>query len=534
MEDYKNKQYISQLSTSLENGSFYTLVIKADSYDSSDRYIMIDYIDGSPTINEKSIISQYPLVNGTPVSDHQYNMPISISFRGAFSLNGKFNDTFTTNELLGDRLENIISYFRDVKEHGRMIDFMFVLNGNERYEIIRNLVLQDFTWNPGINSFVFSMTLQQIYFADFSDFDLLENELDPYLPTLASFKNANFVGEVIDTEYLYEEVIKMLCDEDLIASSFVEVLAISGKAYFVSLGVAVAVATAIVAFVVYHAVTIGITAAIAGTATASIFAGVGTALGATLPWSVIIVAAAAVVGGIIYGVVKLVRMCKRKNWIKQFQGYATTTENEEEQNRFMKFLSSVETSVNKIKEQVQFYSFSSNNKKQEYSLTINDNIYIFRMEKETNNSLWSMTIMDANDNIIGNNTAQYHSIKGLANILDATNADALFTFEDGTKLFVLNKALILLQLDKQTIMDQLEDSYYKGLLTNDNVGDNKKVSVLTQEQKEELYKQFTTYGVYQDLTKYMICITKADISKLREAMMLNIRDVMENWANTYE
>lgn len=533
MAENQLKQYEASLTTKLGNNSIYTLVVKADEYDMYDRYITIDYIDGAPTITERTQISQYPLINGNVISDHKYDMPSVVSLRGAFSLNGKFINTFTNNEMLGDRLNNIIDYFQNVKKKGRLIDMVFVVDGAERFKKIDNLVISEFSWTPRINSMDIALTLQQVYLAEITDFDLLEDKDFPNLPTLANFRTCSFIGEVIDTDTLYGMVIEMLCNEDLVDAGFVDVMATTGKAILVSLGVSIGLSLFIISWLVSVAVKAAI---VTGSAITAAISGV---LATTVnPVGVVLVAGVAIVSGLVYGITQLVRHWQRKNWIKTFKRYSTEAENSAEIARFNNFLNATKDAVNKINEQITFYSFASNDDKQEYTLSIDNNYYIFKLERNSANRMWNMTITNLNDDLLSGNS-QFNNLVGLSNILDATINDSLYEFENGTRIYLFNKALCLLQLDDDTLKDQLENAYYAKLLSlNDGETLDRSLvpvdKILTSDEKDELLRQFKTSGVYQDLTKYILCATKVDISKLREAMLKQIEDVMKNWANEYE
>lgn len=498
-------QVLETIPVKQNDQAFYTLIVHGDNqgFDSVTRYITLDLVK-SISISSSSQITTYPLVTGDIMSDHKYDEPKSVSISGTFSLNGKFNDSFAFEGERTARLKNIQEYFEAVKKYGKLITFVCSADG-ARFSTIDNLVLTEIRFDLGVNSMNFSFSLKEVYFfSSASDIELMEDESDNDFPTLRDFEILDFSQEVLTKQNVTSLVINALNDNGLIEWSFAEFGADQLKTFFGVTG-----ATLIVLLV----------GKVRNIAFATVASHITKSLGIAITTS----SAVPVLGKIVIGIVIVVgavALCKAfATWVKrlkmisEFRGYASKQAMNNEVNRFSRLISSVQDSFDKVCEnnKIKCYGFTSNRDKQEMFLTIDDEIYQFDFERDSE-GYWTMRISQTNGNEV--ETKNTSRMTGNPDILSLENHDSIFTGKNGTRLFLINKAIALNNADKDAIQNMLNDSWKEG--TCNYLGYTVEEMADRDNPPSDLYERFMNGGIYKDLTDFVLVVTPLDTGEMKQ------------------
>lgn len=523
MSDELLKSYNNRLANEPRNDAFYTLIVdKDDVYDTTTRYIVLDKVE-APTVSLSTQISSYPLINGDVISDHKYDMPANVSLKGSFSMNGRFNDTFTSFKGDYQRLENIQDYFENVRKYGKTITLIAQYNGQDRFKKRDNLVIKNINWTIGINSLAFSFELQQVYFAEFdSEIQIDEDLRDPDAPTLASTRTLDFVEDVITTDGVYEIIIKQMNEVGLIAQSFLDVF----EKYIVANTVISLIGVVAVSLIVGSLVHLGLIAATASAALAA--TGVG----------LIVVAGVIAVVALVSFIGAIVEAVARGSYISEFKDLGNDTQNEKEVSRFANLLEYCKNQIASVGEYVDCYGFSSNNDKQQMYLSIDDTVYVFKFEKDNTTGFWQMTIADLNneDRIL----KTVPEMTGNGAFLDCQKSDAIYSTSKGTRIYLINKAIYsisnTLNNDYELLDALLTDAFKSGDLSwlgydedtlkkNMDSDGNPTSTFLTQ-----LRRDYKNGGYKKNLTYFELFVTSVDPSELSNKISETLTNCFKNKA----
>lgn len=498
-------QVLETIPVKQNDQAFYTLIVHGDNqgFDSVTRYITLDLVK-SISISSSSQITTYPLVTGDIMSDHKYDEPKSVSISGTFSLNGKFNDSFSFDGERNARLKNIQEYFEAVKKYGKLITFVCSADG-ARFSTIDNLVLTEIRFDLGVNSMNFSFSLKEVYFfSSASDIELMEDESDNDFPTLRDFEILDFSQEVLTKQNVTSLVVNALNDNGLIEWSFAELGADQFKTFFGVTG-----ATLIVILV----------GKVRNIAFATIASHITKSLGIAITAS----SAVPVLGKIVIGIVIVVgavalfkafaTWIKRLKMISEFRGYESKQAMNDEVERFSRLISSVQDSFDEVCEnnRIKCYGFTSNRDKQEMFLTIDDEIYQFDFERDSE-GYWTMRISKTNGNEV--ETKNTSRMTGNPDILSLENHDSIFTGQNGTRLFLINKAIALNNADKDAIKNMLNDSWKEG--TCNYLGYTREEMAGRDNPPSDLYERFMNGGIYKDLTDFVLVVTPLDTGEMKQ------------------
>lgn len=530
------KSYNSKLATEQNISAFYTLKIDGDDlYDSTTRYIVLDKVD-NVKINLNSQLTSYPLINGDVITDHKYDNPATLSISGVFSLNGKFNDSFRDTKDDPLRLVNIEDYFENVKKYGKTITLISQLSGQDRFKQRSNLILKDISFNHNLNSIKFDFSLQEVYFATFSTEVQIDEDLtDPDMPSLLDFKALDFTDEVLTKEGIYSMVVQQMNDLGLIENNFYATFidtCKSGIVYFASLA-AVSTTTLIGILAVTGAIGESLGLLFTGQFAAlslelKAAATLGTIAGG-VPILSVVVATVAIIAVIGISIFLIYRAINRAKYIDSFKAYQNEDDNTNEARRFIKTLQTVSKTFDSVESAVQCYGFTSNHKKQEMYLTIDNVTYIFYFEY--NGSKWQMKMTTTDD--------QEVTLRGSSDmignyaILDCKPSDAFYITDDYTYCYLINKALPMYDLDDDSLLEMLVDEFKAGNISYLGFDDEEIKNGTdsdgnpTTSFKQEMLSKFRNEGLYKDLTKFTIVITRADMEELQEKMNEEIRNTLK-------
>lgn len=518
------KSYNNKLATTQNEQAFYTLIVEGDNlYDETTRYIILDKVD-SPKISMQSNITSYPLLNGDVISDHKYDMPISISLSGTFSLNGRFNDTFINYDGDTTRLENIMDYFENVRKYGKKITLISQVNNQNRFKVRKNLVLKAISWTPNINTIDFTFDLQEIYYGEFEeDIKIDENLRDPNAPTYSEFLVLDFTDDVLSTEGIYQMIVKYMNEAGLINASFWNAFLEIATSWDADAMKARAVMVAAIL------TTIGAASAISATIGTSAALGTALATSSTNPvgWVIAGVIVSCIVGFSIY------KAIKKSQYINSFKDLGNYDENKKECERFIKLLTNVKEKLDDLEPYLNCYGFSSNTNKQQTYLTIDNITYIFSFEKDNTSGNWQMTISDTNGNIISTST-----MVGNSALLDCQKSDVFLATSNGTYCYLINKGI--------TIIDSCDDDIIKSWLVDyfkandlEWLGyDNDTLKQNTTDNEEptssflnQLLEDYKNGGYLKNLTFFEIICTKSDLSEMRDNISSIIDANLKKGAN---
>lgn len=513
-------QVLSSLPSSMPDDSFYTLIVDGDNqgFDSETRYIPLDFVS-SVRISASSNITTYPIITGDIISDHKYDEPKNVEISGKFGLNGKFassdNPTFAFSGDKSSRLKNIEDYFFALRKYGKFITLISSLDGNSRFSTIDNLVISNLSFTRNFNTLDFNLTLKEIYtYENDNEVDILENVSDPNLPVLGSFKSCDFAKDVLTYDSIDEMVITKLCDNGLIAESFGELVAnqvIAGVSGKIVLGIVVAL------IIVKVTAKVGLITATTTTAvSASLSVMVGLSSVPVVGWVALGIGAVVLIGLSVWNLMKYI---KKRQLISEFKAYANDKDNYNESERMKSLLTSVRNAFDDLAENnnIKFYKFSSNTTKQETYLTIDDNLYCFRAEQTS--SGWSLQIINNSDNDSVVETRNTNQLVGNTNLMALTPADAIFGTDNGTYVYVLNKALIYASEDypEEDLKTMLEDCWKQGSLGY--LGYSEEVMKNTDDIPiDDIVYRFKKYGVYKDLTQFVFVVTPVVLTELDDAL----------------
>lgn len=523
--DNSMKKIISNLPDTRNEKSFYTLLIHGDNqgFDTQDRYIALDVVE-SVSVNLTTNITSYPLVNGDVISDHKYDEPASVSLRGVFSLNGRFNDSFSSLDNKSDRLKNIETYFENVRKYGKLITLLSGNLNEDRFNRRDNLVLKNIDWTEKLNTITFNFSLQQVYLFDFneSELQISEDEEDPYLPTIKEFGEVDFIENIIGDDGLVDAVVNVLNENGLIFNNFGDMFVSTVTFSLLDWGVAALIVHALTtAHIIKATVAAGILNAL----------GVTLSIGTAVPVVKWVVIGLAIVAGIAYAILNIIKLHKKNSLIREFRVYDNQVDNEKEAQRFINLLRQVESSWRQIisDTNTKFYTAPSNDNKQSMVLSIDDIQYTFEFER-TNEGFWSLRVSDQRGNTINTNSTT--KLIGGTNLFDMTSGDALFEGQSGTKVYVLNSSLTLNLYDKDVIEARLVDEFKKDNISYLNLSEDEiskaydEEGNITQDFKDLMYTKFFNNGIYKDLTKYVFVVSPLNMGELKQKLVKGIENCL--------
>lgn len=352
-----------------------TLITYQDPNDTTNMVSIILDAVGDQKVNESSTITEHPTIDGTPIADHMYRNPRTVSLSGTFSLNGK--KTYVVDKA-GRSLQRVEQMFRDIKDNAIIcaitrIKVVDEQNKPPQFTVYQNMVLQSISWTEKTNSLGYSFSFQEVLLADVQEAEVAPD--DEFLADIDFAGQSNFSDTLLDWDAIDKEVLDALIEYNLCPEDFLRFIGTLAVGSLVALG-------------------IGFTVAVA-------FAGTIAALGLSVPVVGWIIAAAA---AFVIGIVAIVNLIKQRSYkIKAFKYYENVAKRNSEVKRFVEFYDSVHNKIRELDGVVKVYHVSEN-KAQEAIITIDGTYYIFDFEKNNINSgsgaAYNVTVSDIDERVI--------------------------------------------------------------------------------------------------------------------------------------
>lgn len=415
----------------------------------------------SKSVSTSSNITSHPLTNGDVIADHMYRQPVSVSISGTYSLNGNKRTIFSGTN---DRLTNIQELFERIKNEGLFCSIITVNeddNHQTRFKIRDNMVLTAIRWDEFQNSMNFSFDFVEAIAADAITAEYRSDVTDDTIPALTDPRQLDFTDTLIDWTEMYK-IVNIAChDYGLFSDDFWNHMSDVGRGLAVWGGTAVA------------------GGAIIGIAVACASNPAGWVIGAVI----------GIAAGIAYGISMIVKSCqnyqkKKKFKIKQFQYYEDDVKNKAEIERYANFISEIFKQIETLEDSFFLYGFSSN-ENQECTFYLDDNYYIFSLERSNNTQEYSLKVTDVNGKLI----ACQPTLTGLTNISECTSSNYLFrTDVIGSYVYIMNPSLF----------------------ENESI-------IIPEEQRKAIKK---------DLTKYMILVTTIKLEEFNNMLSEIIKNAV--------
>ena len=372
-----------------------TISCKINEDDATNTVFVLDQVYDN-NVSATSNITTKPMANGDETADHMYNDPVSMSFRGTFSLNGSNGLVVDGN---GARFENIQDLFEKIKDNGILCNIVKVQlvdknDGSQipKFKLRENMALTSINWVEKTNSLDFSFTFTQVLIAD-----ITEESIDPTdenLPPITDPKTLNFTDTLIDWTELDKILNSELVNKKVVNVDFFEAISSYSLNNFIAAGVGIAVASIIIL--------------------------------ATNPvgW---VGAAILIIGAAVGWLVNsFISIFKKKNERKRlFNVYKDPTKMNEEIKKYGGFVERFHNQMSALNDVIQVFSVSKN-EPQECLLTIDNGYYDFVFEKNNVNNTYKLTILDTFNNDVIVKTLEDIS-SSPSGINDCNNQNVLFT-----------------------------------------------------------------------------------------------------------
>lgn len=345
--------------------------------------LLLDTVEATG-IDSSSTITTHPTVYGTPVADHMYRNPVTVTLNGTFSLNGKKGIVIEHGH---GSLRRVEEMFEELKNKGVDCTITKITTGNNdiaHFAIRAHMVLQNIHWAENVNTVDFNFTFQEVLVAD-----VVEADVDPddrFAPNINYAKAANFSDTLLDWDMVDQMVIQQLWDFELIAKEFLELLGTMTAGALIGLAIGAAVAIALAN-----------TLLALGLAASSI---------PVVGWVV------AAVVAVVAGIIALFKWFKKQSYrIKAFKYYKNGKKQDNEVKRFADFYESMHNKIRSLDGVVKVYTITDDGP-QETILSIGGNYYIFNFEKHNTSQggddySYSLKITDINDALVSNVNTNY-------------------------------------------------------------------------------------------------------------------------------
>ena len=375
------------------SGAGYMCALIVEDLNGNQETINFDLID-SVTVKSSSNLTENTMMNGDIVADHIYREPDEVTISGSYGLFGNRNVQFSGP---WDKLGNVEEYFEGIKNKGyrcSIITRSLLNSSSTRFKTRENMILTDIDWTHNQNSISFTLSFTEQKTASLQTQDIPYTEEDEDVPEITDGIAASFTEEVLDWDFVYTLIIKMLDEDNMMTDEFKqEMSSLDASAWA---GIATIFAGTIAA-----GVGIGVAAA-AITAAATV--------GMANAWNPIgwVTLAAAGLAAIGVGIYNLVTSLQRKEELQraqekwgteQFQYFEGDDEkNEEELARFFNFVSGVADYIKTLDNYITVYKIPTNTQ-QEMMIYIDDNNYVFKFNKISTSSGRQLTLSTPSNSI---------------------------------------------------------------------------------------------------------------------------------------
>lgn len=351
------------------NTAGYMCALIVEDLNGNQETINFDLVD-TISVKSSSNLTENTMMNGDIVADHIYREPDEVTITGKYGLFGNRNIQFSGP---WDKLGNIEEYFERIKNNGykcSIVTRSLLNNSSTRFKTRENMILTNIDWTHQQTSIEFTFTFTEQKTASLQTQDIPYVEEDEDVPEITDGIVASFTEEVLDWNFVYELIIRMLDEDNMLTDEFKQELAELSNSQTNGLIISVV--------------------GVAGSAAVLGVLGAVAAAGASVPvigWVVAVGAGLAALG---YGLYLTITSGQRmhelnqaqEKWgTEQFQYFEGDDErNEEELNRFLNFVGGVADYIKTLDNYISIYKIPTNNQ-QEMMIYIDDDNYVFSFTK---------------------------------------------------------------------------------------------------------------------------------------------------------
>lgn len=430
--------------------------------------IILDTVNDT-SVTASSTVTQHPTIDGTPMADHMYRDPTTLSISGVFSLNGK---KAAIVDKSGQSLARVEEIFEDIKNKGILctVTKIKIIDNDHipQFAIRDNMVLQHISWTERTNSLNFSLSFTEALRANTQTYDTAPD--DAFLPNVQYPDASSFTDVFINWNDIDTVVLKALEDYDLMEDAFLSFIS--------ALGVS------------------GLT-------------GYGLAYGLSLVLTAVSLSVS-VVGGILAGItfitlaiMYVVKKCRQHDKIVAFKYYIETTKRNNEVKRFIVFYKLLHDTIQKTFDGKVKVWHLVEDRPQEAILNIDNNYYIFSFEKNNvgYDYNYNFTISDINGNVIksGNTNGALHRFTA------GNKNNALFTTD--------NYYVYLMKAEQYADYDEVWQKYL-------NLSDDERDGLTVEDYAK--YYRHNPNALY----KYYICASQIDPTKFDDELTRVIQSAL--------
>lgn len=368
------------------SGAGYMCSLIVEDLNGNQETINFDLVE-SVTVKSSSNLTENTMMNGDIIADHIYREPDSVTISGSYGLFSNRNIQFSGP---WDKLGNIEEYFENIKNKGykcSIITRSLLNNSSTRFKTRENMVLTDIDWTHNQDSISFSLSFTEQKTASLQTQNIPYTEEDEDGPEITDGIATSFTEEVLDWDFVYTLIIKMLDEDNMLTDEFKqEMSSLDASAW---IGIGTAFGGAIIA-----GVGIGVAAAAISTAATVGLANAWNPIG----WITLAAAGLAAVGVGIYNLVTSLQKKQdleraQEKWqTEQFKYFEGDDEkNEEELARFFTFISGVAEYIKTLDNYITIYKIPTDSQ-QEMMIYIDDENYVFKFNKISESNGYQLTL----------------------------------------------------------------------------------------------------------------------------------------------
>lgn len=357
--------------------SDYAVVIGYQLPNEDYKSIILDTVD-DVKVDGSSRVTEQPVLDGDVIADHMFNEPKSMLINGILSLNGS-NVTVVDGQ--GSKLANFQELFEQIQTQGIKCDVVKISFKNEqdiRFLHRHNMVLNRLSWNERVNSMNFSLGFREVITTEVIQYDIDTD--DAYLPFVTEPDTLSFTDTLIDWEQIDQSIVKILFDNKLIEEQFMNMLASLGNDTLRAL-VPAAIA----------AVLIAVMAALGTNPVGWVILAIG----------LIIAAAVIFISGLVSFFKRLFGMANKYK-IRKFVKSDNEKKNQQEIERFGKFMKDMHDKFQDINNLIHVYRVSEN-KPQEALISVGDEYYVFTFTWNNVDLHYSLKVENTDESNVASN-----------------------------------------------------------------------------------------------------------------------------------
>lgn len=423
--------------------------------------IILDTVNDT-SVMASSTVTQHPTIDGTPMADHMYRDPTTLSISGVFSLNGK---KAAIVDKSGQSLARVEEIFEDIKNKGILctVTKIKIIDNDHvpQFAIRDNMVLQHISWTERTNSLSFSLSFTEALRANTQTYDTAPD--DAFLPNVQYPNTSSFTDVFIDWNEIDTVVLKALKEYNLLEDAFAAFISALGVSGLVGFGLAFGLATVL------------------------------TAISLSVP------VVGAILAGITFITLTIVYIVKKfyasGNKAKAFKYYSEPAKRENEVKRFINFYADVHNTIQKSFDGKVKVWHLVEDRSQEAILNIDNNYYIFSFERNNvgYDFNYNFTISDIEGNVIKSGNTN-----GALRCFTAGNKNNALFMTD-------NYYVYLMRADQYAEYDEVWQKYL-------NLSDDER-ELLTIEDYAKYYRHNPN-----SLHKCYICASKIDPTKFDDEL----------------